>query len=102
MAGSVTGGVAAGGRTAAAGYNEEVRRRRSEQRWQLCVRASRPRHPLSRPQGPTAARRTVVPQRDADDLGPHPTGTEQSVAQAVRSGPAFLFDLDGTLVDSVY
>src|SRR5262245_18801435 len=43
-----------------------------------------------------------MPQPDADDLAARPVGKDQPVAEVVRPGPAFLFDLDGTLVDSVY
>jgi beta-phosphoglucomutase-like phosphatase (HAD superfamily) len=41
-------------------------------------------------------------QPDTNDPIPRPVIADRRDERAARDGPAFLFDLDGTLVDSVY
>src|SRR6058998_3970670 len=50
----------------------------------------------------TVYREHIMAAPDADDLKQDQTMVTRPDVGAVRGGTAFLFDLDGTLVDSVY
>jgi hypothetical protein len=47
-------------------------------------------------------RRRRMSQHDADNPAQHQLTADRPSERTVKDGPAFVFDLDGTLVDSVY